>query len=417
LNDKVEDCPLAIVGIGCRFPGGACDPDSLWRMLREGVDAITEIPRDRWDQRRLYHPDTTVPGKTYARHGGFLAQSPFEFDAAFFGLSNREAAVLDPQQRLLLEATWEAFEDAGHDCTALRGRAVGVFVGGFILDNMIDRLGITSREHISTSTATSSAMAMLANRLSHAFDFVGPSLSIDTACSSSLVATHLACSSLWAGETEIAIAAGVNVMLAPEAFIAMAKGGFLSRDGRCKAFDAAADGYVRAEGAGVVVIKPLPAAIEAGDRIYACLHATGVNQDGRTPGISMPNPRSQQALIRKVLRDSGISARQIVYAEAHGPGTQAGDPVEAGSLGVELGVGRAPDEALWMGSIKTNIGHTEAAAVWRASSRRLSSCIIAQCHRTCISGPPTRASILPASACECRPRYSRCRTRNQYMRR
>ena len=223
-------------------------------------------------------------------------------------------------------------------------------------------MGITSRDYISPSTATSGTMVMLSNRLSHAFDLLGPSLSVDTACSSSLVAAHLACSSLWAGESEIAIAAGVNVMLAPEPFIAMTKGGFLSPDGRCKAFDAAADGYVRAEGVGVVVLKPLAAALEAGDRVYACVLATGVNQDGHTPGISMPNPYSQRKLIRQVLRDSGLSGPQIVYAEAHGTGTQAGDPAEASSLGAEIGFGRAPHEALWMGSIKTNIGHTEAAA-------------------------------------------------------
>ena len=229
--------PLAIVGIGCRFPGGAVDPDSLWRLLASGTDAISEVPADRWDLRRFYHPDVTEPGKTSARHGGFLKQSLYDFDAPFFGLSSREASVADPQQRLLLEATWEAFEDAGQDCAALRGRPVGVFVGGFMLDNFLDRFGITSRDYISPSTATSGMMVMLSNRLSHAFDFVGPSLSVDTACSSSLVATHLACSSLWAGESEIAIAAGVNVMMAPEPFITMTKGGFLSPDGRCKAFD------------------------------------------------------------------------------------------------------------------------------------------------------------------------------------
>lgn len=354
--------PLAIVGIGCRFPGGAVDPDSLWRLLTSRTDAISEVPADRWDLRRFYHPDVAEPGKTNVRRGGFLKQSPYEFDAPFFGLSSREASIVDPQQRLLLEATWEAFEDAGQDCARLRGRPVGVFVGGFNLDNLIDRLGITSRDYISQSTATSGTMVMLSNRLSHAFDFVGPSLSVDTACSSSLVAAHLACSSLWAGESEIAIAAGVNVMLAPEPFIAMTKGGFLSSDGRCKAFDAAANGYARAEGVGVVVLKPLAAALDAGDRVYACVLATGVNQDGRTPGISMPNPYSQRKLIRQVLRDSGLSGPQIAYAEAHGTGTQAGDPVEASSLGAEIGFGRAPNEALWVGSIKTNIGHAEAAA-------------------------------------------------------
>jgi acyl transferase domain-containing protein/NADPH:quinone reductase-like Zn-dependent oxidoreductase/acyl carrier protein len=355
--------PIAIVGIGCRFPGNVVDPESLWRLLINGVDAVGDVPADRWDVRRFFHPDGSVPGKTYARQGGFLSQSPFDIDASFFGLSNREAAVLDPQQRLLLEVTWEALEDAGHDCVELRGRKVGVFVGGFSLDNFLDRFGASSRDYISPSTATSATLVMLSNRLSHAFDFVGPSISIDTACSSSLVATHLACASLWRGESEIAIAGGVNVMLAPEPFVAMAKGGFLSRSGRCKAFDASADGYVRAEGVSVVVLKPLAAATANGDRIYASILASGVNQDGHTRGISMPNPRSQQVLIKQVLADAGVSRRDIVYVEAHGPGTQAGDPVEANSLGTEIGAGRThDDDALWVGSIKTSIGHTEAAA-------------------------------------------------------
>jgi len=359
---KVERELLAIVGIGCRFPGGAKCPESLWQLLRNGVDAIGEVPADRWDHRRFFHPDATVPGKTYARHGGFLAGSPYDFDAAFFGLSTREAAILDPQQRLLLESAWEALEDAGHDIVALRRRPIGVFVGAFNLDNLIDRFGIVSRDHLSPSSATSSTMVMLSNRLSHAFDFTGPSVSVDTACSSSLVAVHLACASVWSGESEMALAAGVNVMLAPEAYIAMAKGGFLSRRGRCAAFDESADGYVRAEGAGVVVIKRLSAALAAGDRVYACLAATGVNQDGHTPGIATPNPDSQRALIRQVLHEAGVDSREISYVEAHGPGTQAGDPVEAESLGLELGAGRDPQDRLWVGSVKTNIGHTEAAA-------------------------------------------------------
>jgi acyl transferase domain-containing protein/acyl carrier protein len=354
--------PLAIVGIGCRFPGGVCDAGSLWRLLCEGVDAVGEVPPERWDLRRVYHPEPAVPGKTYARHGGFLAQPPHEIDAAFFGLSAREAAILDPQQRLLLEATWEAFEDAGHDVLALRRRRVGVFVGGFSLDNLIERLGAASRDHISPSTAASSTMVMLSNRLSHAFDFTGPSLSVDTACSSSLVATHLACRSLWDGESEVAIAAGVNALLIPEPFVAMAKGGFLSRRGRCSAFDASADGYVRAEGVGVVVVRPLAAARAAGDRVYACIVATGVNQDGRTPGVATPSFESQRALIRQVLGEAGIGGGEVAYVEAHGTGTQAGDPVEAASIGAEIASGREAAEALWVGSIKTNIGHTEAAA-------------------------------------------------------
>lgn len=360
--DLSQDSAIAIVGLGIRLPGGACDATSLWANLRAGVDAIVDVPRDRWDPRRFQSATGEEPGKTYAGQGGFLQQSPYEFDAGFFGMSPREAAQLDPQQRLLLETTWEAIEDAGWDHHRLKGRPIGVYVGGFTLDTMTQRLGLLSRDAMTSHTAMSSTMVMLSNRISHAFDFQGPSMTVDTACSSSLVATHLACHSIWRGESEIAFACGVNVMLRPELFLAMSKGGFLSKSGRCRAFDAAADGYVRGEGAGVVALKPLAQAQADGDRIYALIHATGLTQDGHTPGIALPSGASQERLLRQVYARAGISADDLAYIEAHGPGTQAGDPIEANSLGSVLGMRRRHGNPVWIGSVKTNIGHTEAAA-------------------------------------------------------
>jgi acyl transferase domain-containing protein/NADP-dependent 3-hydroxy acid dehydrogenase YdfG/acyl carrier protein len=360
MKDDGLEGGIAVVGIGLRFPGGATDPASLWSVLEDGVDGIVPVPLERWDNRRFSTEDGSEPGKTYVREGGFLDQSPYEFDVQFFDMSPREAAQLDPQQRLVLEATWEAIEDAGIRHEKLAGRRVGVYVGGFTLDNMIERLGRINRDHINSHTSTSSTMVMLSNRISHAFDFVGPSMTVDTACSSSLVATHLACQSIWTGEADFAVAAGVNVMLRPEYVMAMSKGGFLSPSGRCRAFDAAADGYVRGEGVGVALLKPLEAAVDDGDRIYSVILATGANQDGRTQGIAMPRGESQRALLRQVHADAGVDPRRLNYIEAHGPGTQAGDPIESESLGTVLGTPR--EDPLWMGSIKTNIGHTEAAA-------------------------------------------------------
>lgn len=356
----VGSTPIAIVGIGLRLPGGIEDLDGLWQLLAEGLDAVTEIPRDRFDPDRFCSDNEALPGRSYARAGGFIRQSPYDFDAGFFAMSPREAVQLDPQQRLLLEASFEALEAAGAPLEQLRGRQVGVFVGGFCLDNLVTRMGVLSRDAINSHTATGATMTMLANRVSHAFDLVGPSLTVDTACSSSLVAVDLACRSLWSGESELALAAGVNVMLRPEFFVSMAKGGFLARSGRCRAFAAAADGYVRSEGVGVVVLEPLASALAKGRHIHALIVGTGTNQDGRTPGISMPSERSQRDLIERVHRKAGIAPGQVVYVEAHGTGTAAGDPIEARALGAALG--RERGESLKVGSIKTNLGHLEACA-------------------------------------------------------
>lgn len=354
--------PIAIVGIGLRFPGGATQPEEFWRLLAEGTDCIVDVPADRWDMRRFYDPDSDRPGKTHQPQMGFLKLKLDEFDPLFFGMSPREAAILDPQQRLLLESTWEAFEDAGLTEKELKGSATGVFIGGFCLDNKMQQLGVLNRDLIGQHTATSSTMVMLSNRISYSFDLRGPSLTIDTACSSALVAAHYACMSIWTGESKMAIAGGVNVMLRPEYPIAMSKGQFLSKHARCKAFDEDAGGYVRGEGVGVVVFKPLSQAIADGDYIYACVRATGSNQDGATNGITVPNPDAQEALIREVYAKAGINASDIRYVEAHGTGTKAGDPVEITALNNVLCEGRGTNDKVFVGSVKTNIGHLEAAA-------------------------------------------------------
>ena len=354
--------PLAIVGMACRFPGNADSADALWDMLCKGTDAIREVPVDRWDVRKFFDPDPDALGKGYTRQGGFLNESIWEFDPAFFGISPREAAVMDPQQRLMLEVTWEAFEDAGMVLSDELRKRVGVFVGAFCFDNAVQQLSQPSRTAISSHTATSASMVMLSNRISYVFDLQGPSLTVDTACSSSLVTTHLGCQAIWDGDCDVAVVGGVNVMLRPESTILECKGGFLSKDARCRTFDASANGYVRAEGAGVVVIRPLSAALAAKDRIVAVIRGTGVNQDGRTSSITVPNGQAQEALIRQVCAATGIDPVQIGYVEAHGTGTPVGDPIEANALGNAIGQGREQACAPWVGSIKTNMGHLEAAA-------------------------------------------------------
>lgn len=351
---------IAIIGMGCRFPG-AEDPAAFWQMLKDGVDAVSEVPADRWSLRAFYDPDTGKHGKLVTRCGGFLPEVD-RFDAAFFGISPREAACMDPQQRLLLEVSWEAMEDAGLIPEQLAGQAIGVFIGGFTLDYKILQLGARNRELIEAHTATGSMMTMLSNRISYAFDFRGPSASVDTACSSSLVAVHLACQSLRNGDCRVALAGGVNVMTTPEYTIAESKGGFLSPDGRSKAFDARANGYVRGEGAGVVILKPLADALRDGDPVYAVIRATAVNQDGRSNGITVPRREAQEALIREAFRRAGVRGGDIQYVEAHGTGTPVGDPIEANALGTVLSEGRAEGSECIVGSVKTNIGHLEAAA-------------------------------------------------------
>ena len=353
--------PLAIVGIGCRMPGGVTNPDQLWDLISAGKDGYCEVPHDRWDWRRYFSDDENVPGKIYVRRGAFLQQDIKEFDAEFFGISPREARSLDPQQRLLLEATWEAIDDAGLSLDRLAGSRTGVYIGALTLDNMLTQMSAQNCHNIGANSAASSTMTMLSNRLSYFLDLHGPSLSIDTACSSSLVAFHLACQSIWSNESDMALVGGVNVMFRPEYMVAMCKGQFLAPDGRSKSFDDRADGYGRGEGAGVIIVKPLERAIADGDRIYALVRATGCNQDGRTNGITVPNPEAQKTLILSVLEQSEIPASRIRYVEAHGTGTPVGDPIEARAIGETLGRDRN-DERLTIGSVKANVGHLEAAS-------------------------------------------------------
>ncbi|WP_051235214.1 type I polyketide synthase [Marinimicrobium agarilyticum] len=361
--DLKEKDALAVVGIGCRYPGGALSPETFWQMIRSGTDAITEVPEDRWDYRKFFDGKGSRPGKTKVKQGGYLSQNLREFDSMFFGMSPREAAYTDPQQRLLLETTWEAFEDAGMTEEQFRGSNTGVFVGAFNLDHLIFQLSRDNLELVSSFSAANFTMTMLSNRLSFAFDLKGPSVTMDTACSSSLVATHYACQSIWNGDSEMAIAAGVNVIHRPEYMVAMSKGGFLSEHGRCKSFDSDGAGYVRGEGAGVIVLKTLKQAIEDKDDIYALIRHTGVNQDGHTNnGISFPNGDAQRELIQKVYRDSNTDPTSVSYVEAHGTGTKAGDPIEISSIASVVAQNRDRSTPCYVGSVKSNIGHTESAA-------------------------------------------------------
>ncbi|WP_289045450.1 type I polyketide synthase [uncultured Olleya sp.] len=362
MKNNVNDTKIAIVGMGCRFPGGASNPEKYWELLKKGVDATCEVPEDRWDLKRFYSPDKTATGKSYVSRGGFLKEGIDAFDPSFFGISPREATPMDPQQKLLLEVVWEAFEDAGIIAKEIVGSQTGVYMGAFTLDNKIHLLNAYNRSLISTHTAISSTGGMLANRLSYTFDFRGPSMTIDTACSSSAVAIHLACKDLIHKDCNLALAGGVNVMLRPEYTIAMSKGGFLAADGRCKTFDMRADGYGRGEGAGVIVLKRLDDAIRDGDQIHAVIAGSGVNQDGNSDSITAPNPESQISLLNTVYTAAGVDADQVQYVEAHGTGTKVGDKAETRSIGHAIACKRKGNTPLMVGSVKTNIGHLEAAA-------------------------------------------------------
>lgn len=351
--------PIAVIGMSCRFPGGADNPDLYWRLLRDAVDAIGEVPRERWNIDDYFDPDPEALGKTYSRHGGFLRDIDL-FDAAFFRITPREAAAMDPQQRLLLEVTYEAIEDAGIPVEDLNGSQTGVFVGITTNDyaQLQLRNGDTSR--IDGYFFTGNPLNTTAGRVSYALGLHGPSIAIDTACSSSLASIHTACQSLRGGECELALAGGVNLILSPDSTIAVCRTRALAPGGRCKAFDASADGFVRSEGCGILVLKRLSAAIAAEDRILAIIRGSAVNHDGASSGFTTPNGRAQQAVIRRALGNVPPSA--IDYVEAHGTGTALGDPIEVAALAAVFGEGRTPGHKLRIGSVKTNIGHAESAA-------------------------------------------------------
>ena len=353
--------PLAIIGIGCRFPGRSNTPHEFWNLLLSGTDAITEIPPDRFDLSQLFDPAVSKPGTIYTRWGGFL-ENIDQFDAAFFGISPREAARMDPQHRLLLEASWEALEDAGIPADRIAGTDVGVFVGISTHDYGDVQMYPVNRELLDHHSNTGSTVSIAANRISHFLDFRGPSLAVDTACSSALTAVHLASASLRAGECQLALVGGVQILLTPEPTMGFCRATMLSPTGTCKAFDARADGYVRSEGVGVVAIKPLSLALADRDPVYAVILGSAVNQDGRTTGLTVPSGAAQEEMLRRALDNAGVSASDVQYIEAHGTGTPVGDPIEAAALGAVMGGGRLNGHSCAIGSVKTNIGHLEAAS-------------------------------------------------------
>ncbi|MCC6191420.1 MAG: SDR family NAD(P)-dependent oxidoreductase [Anaerolineales bacterium] len=356
--------PLAIIGVGCRFPGGANSPAAFWSLLRDGVDAITKVPDTRWDAQAWYDPDSLVTGKMSAQWGGFV-DGVEGFDPGFFGIAPREAEQMDPQQRLLLEVAWEALEQAGQTREHLAGSPTGVFVG--VSTNDYQHLLLSDRRAINAYAGSGTAHSIVANRLSYLLDLQGPSLAVDTACSSSLVAVHLACQSLRLGDCDMALAGGVNLILAPEPMLALSQAQMLAPDGRCKTFDARANGYARGEGCGVIVLKRLADALAANDNILAVILGSAVNQDGRSTGLTAPNGMAQQAVMRWALANAGVAAQQISYIETHGTGTSLGDPIEVEAIAAVYGdpaanEGVAPRSPIFLGAVKTNIGHLEAAA-------------------------------------------------------
>ncbi|HWE61389.1 MAG TPA: type I polyketide synthase, partial [Chloroflexota bacterium] len=351
--------PIAIVGLGCRFPGGANDGESYWRLLGEGFDAVREVPAGRWDRESYFDPDPDAPGKMYGRHGAFL-EDVDRFDAAFFGISPREAKRMDPQQRLLLEVAWEALEHAGETAERLAGSATGVFMG--ICSHDYFWLQFADPAAIDAYSGTGVVHSIAAGRLSYLLDLQGPSVAVDTACSSSLVAVHLACQALRGGECRLALAGGVSLILAPLWPITMSRMRMTAADGRCKTFDRDASGFVQGEGCGIVVLKRLSDAQADGDRILALIRGSAVNQDGRSAGLTAPNPRAQEAVIRQALDNAGVAPAHVTYVEAHGTGTPLGDPIEIEALTGAIGQPRPQGPACALGSVKTNIGHLEAAA-------------------------------------------------------
>ncbi|WP_405824896.1 SDR family NAD(P)-dependent oxidoreductase [Streptomyces sp. NBC_01390] len=353
-----ESAAIAVVGIGCRLPG-ANGPAEFWRLLTDGVDAVREVPADRWDAGALYDPDTSVPGHMNTRWGGFLDDVE-GFDAEFHGISAREAARMDPQQRHALEVAWEALEDAGIPADGLAGSRTGVYMGVSTFDHATALWSSLARPE--PYDGTGGALSIVANRLSYCLDLRGPSLVVDTACSSSLVAVHLACQALRAGDADLALAGGVNIVTSPRIALSFSQGGLMAADGRCKPFDHRADGYVRSEGVGVVVLKPLSRALADGDRVYAVVRGGAVNQDGRTNGLTAPSGPAQEAVLRAAYAGAGPTAADVGYVEAHGTGTAVGDPIEVAALAAVLGPNRPADRPLRIGSVKSNLGHLEAAA-------------------------------------------------------
>jgi acyl transferase domain-containing protein/acyl carrier protein len=360
-QERARREPIAVIGMGCRFPGQVNNPDDFWRLLRTGTDAITEVPQDRWDIETYYDPTPGTPGKTSTRTGGFI-EGAKDFDPLFFGISPREAVSLDPQQRLLLEVAWEALENAGVPAEKLTESRTGVYIGLMTNDYAQMQMAAGDLARIDAYLGTGTGDCFMAGRLSYTFGLQGPCMVIPTACSSSLVAAHLACQSLRSGECDLALAGGVNLMLSPGTFILISSLQAMSPDGRCKTFDARADGYGRGEGCGVVALKRLSDAQADGDQILALIRGSAVNHDGHSAGLTVPNGRAQRAVIRAALENAKMAPERVSYVEAHGTGTALGDPIEVRALDAVFGGKRAADKPLLVGSMKTNIGHLEGAA-------------------------------------------------------
>jgi acyl transferase domain-containing protein/acyl carrier protein len=349
--------PIAIIGMSCRFPGGASSPELYWQLLQNGVDATSQFPVERLKASGFGDfPQEDIAGW----RGGFI-DGIDQFDAEFFGLTPREVASMDPQQRLVLEVSWEALERAGQAPDELQGSQTGIFIG--ITTNDYGQLALLADPtQLDAYVATGGALNVAPGRVAYTLGLQGPSVAVDTACSSSLVAIHLACQSLRSGESNLALVGGVNALLRPEAFVCFKSWGMMSPDGHCKTFDARADGFVRGEGCGIIVLKRLSDALASGDNILALIRGSAVNQDGKSSGLTVPNGRAQAAVIRTALKNAGVKPSEISYVEAHGTGTALGDPIEVEALGAALGEGRTKDQPLLLSSVKTNIGHLESAA-------------------------------------------------------
>ncbi len=362
-NERVitHDEPIAIIGMACRFPGGANSPEAFWRMLHEGVDAITEVPSTRWDLKKYYDADPEAPGKMYCRFGGFIDQAE-AFDPQFFGIAPREAQTMDPQQLLLLEVAWEAFEHAGIAPDKLSGSRTGVFLGMSSFEHTLLQAQHGDAAQADSFSGTSGGYSYAAGRLSYSFGLQGPCMTLDTACSSSLVAAHLACQSLRNGESNMALVAGVNVLLSPAWQVNVCKARMLAVDGRCKTFDESADGFVRSDGCGVVLLKRLSDALADGDNVLALIRGSAVNQDGKSSGMTAPNGPAQEAVIRAALASANVSPQEVSFVEAHGTGTALGDAIEVRALSNVMSAHRKENEPLFIGTVKTNIGHLEAAS-------------------------------------------------------
>lgn len=358
---KAQQSPIAVIGMSCRMPGGANSIELFWQKLMDAQPLISEVPAFRWDKDKYYAKDRKVPGKMYSTRAGFIDGIDL-FDAAFFGISRREALLMDPQQRLLLEETWQAFEVAGIAVDALRGSDTGVFMGCSTHDYISQLNQSFNKNAISAYYGTGNSSSVLAGRIAYFFDFQGPVYTLDTACSSSLVAVHEACMALRNQACSLAVAGGVNAIISPEVSINFSKATMLAEDGLCKTFDSRADGYVRGEGVGVVILKRLEDAIRDNDTILACLIGHGINHDGASTNLTSPNGEAQVRLLQKTLTQFNISPQSIDYVEAHGTGTPLGDPVEVNALNTVFAASHSESRPLYLGSVKTNIGHLEAAA-------------------------------------------------------